>query len=263
MNPIGFEKGCLVNQNAEKIQEEADRAEKTAVPSVVRVKFPSHNRELDYFNDQFDLKVGDLVFVDGKLSGQRGRIVAVSKHFKIKIEDYKHVIGLADTCVNGQFRNAGSHLVTFDRRVLPYDQFRTWVLPPKDDDTEYFVHFDEESIDLNNSNAWPMHRDIMERGIDYYRDNRVLYLSLDGSRGRAIVDSTHPYEVEFSCDSEMIQTLSCDCPCGYHCKHEVAALLQLRETLEIINERYASDLSGSTYFAAVFTPLFCQHLLRQ
>ena len=256
MNPIGFAKECLANRNTEKAQEEASRAGKPAVPSVVRVKFHSCSRELDYFNDQFDLRPGDLVFVDGKLAGQRGRVTAVSRHFKIKADDYKRVIGLADIRVSGQFRSAGSHLVTFDRRALPYDQFRSWVLPPRDDDTEYFVRFDEEDIDLDHLDAWRVDPGVRERGIDYYRDNRVLYLCLDGRSGKAIVDGTQPYEVEFRYDGGMIPDLSCDCPCGYHCKHEVAALLQLRETLAIIREQSAADWPSGGCFAAVLAPLF-------
>ena len=256
MNPIGFAKECLAHRNAEKNHEAAAHAAKPAVPSVVRVKFHSCNRELDYFNDKFDLKEGDLVFVDGKLAGQRGRITAVSKHFKIKADDYKHVIGLADTCVSGRFLNAGSHLISFDRHALSYSQFRTWVLPPKDDDTEYFVSFEEKGIPIDHLDTWHVDPDIVDRGIDYYRDNRVLYISLDGSSGKAIVDGTRPYEVEFHYEDGMVTNLSCDCPCGYHCKHEVAALLQLRETLEIIKERYSAAWNSSDYFSAVFAPLF-------
>lgn len=257
MKPIDFSKECPKNQKAEEICEETVHpAGTTAVPSVVRIKFRSFNRELDYFNDKFDLKIGDLVFVDGKLAGQRGCVTAVSKHFKIKAEDYKQVIGLADTRISGQFLNAGSHLVTFDRSALSYRQFRTWVLPPMDDDTEYFVSFDEEGVALDNLNTWCFNSDIMKRGIDYYQDNHVLFISLDRDRGRAIVDGTRPYEVEFNYDNGLISGLSCDCPCGYHCKHEAAALLQLRDTLGIIEKRYAADWKRADYFAAVLTPVF-------
>ena len=256
MNPIGFEKEHLIHPTSASTCSDASHAAQAAIPSVVRVRFGSSSRELDYFNDKFDLTPGDLVFVDGKLAGQRGRIVAVSKHFKIKADDYKHVIGLADTDVCGQFCSAGSHLVTFDRAALPYRQFRSWVLPPKTDDTEYFVSFDEKATDLNQPSSWPIDTSIVQRGVDYYRDYRVQYLCLDGVEGKAIVDGTHPYEVAFHCDNGMITTLSCDCPCGFHCKHEVAALLQLQETLALVQERYAADWEAHGYFAAVLAPLF-------
>ena len=255
MNPIGFVKEFLTGKNEDAPCEESARAG-AAVPSVVRVKFCASGRELDYFNDRFDLRIGDLVFVSGKLAGQRGRVIAVSRHFKIRADDYQRVISLADTRVSGQFVNAASHLVTFDRRALSYSRFRTWVLPPVDDDDEYFISYDDDRIDLSGRDAWPFKPDIAERGADYYRDNRVPYLCLDGNRGRAIVDGSHPYEVEFDYAGGIVTNLACGCPCGYHCTHEFAALLQLRETLELIDKRCADDWPRGGYFAAVLAPLF-------
>ena len=89
------------------------------VKSVVRVHFPARNMTLSYYNDLFDLKVGDIVFVQGKLEGLRGRVVEVNYNFKIKISEYKRVIAVIDTTVNGQFFMTGSHFVTFDRVALP------------------------------------------------------------------------------------------------------------------------------------------------
>ena len=43
--------------------------------SVVQVAFPGRGSSLAYYNDQFDLRIGDIVYVDGKLEGQRGRVV--------------------------------------------------------------------------------------------------------------------------------------------------------------------------------------------
>ena len=256
MNPIGFAKEYSAQQSAAQAADTAAQAAQAAVPSIVRVRFPNFPHELDYFNDQFDLKRGDLVFVDGKLAGQRGRVVAVSTHFKIRAEDYKRVVSRADTRVSGEFRSALSHLVTFDPATLPYAQVRSWVLPRADEDTEYFVSFDEKGIDLNGSmRTWPFDPAIAKRGTDYYRENRVLYLCLDGTQGKAIVDGTRPYEVEFQYDGGIITHLSCNCPCGYHCKHEVATLLQLEETLDIIEAQYAGEWCSSGYFSAVLGSL--------
>lgn len=41
-----------------------------------------------YYNDRFDLRAGDIVFVGGKLEGLRGRVTAISTRFKIKAEYY-------------------------------------------------------------------------------------------------------------------------------------------------------------------------------
>ena len=75
--------------------------------SVVRVHFPARNMDLSYYNDAFDLKCGDIVFVEGKLEGLRGRVVDVAYNFKIKLSDYKKVISVADTNVRGEFFFAG------------------------------------------------------------------------------------------------------------------------------------------------------------
>ena len=99
-------------------------------------------------------------------------------------------------------------------------------------------------------------KEVFERGLDYYRENRVVYLCLDGGQGRAVVEGTKPYEVEFQYKNGQISNLFCDCPCGYTCKHEVAVLLQLRETLEVIEKKYADMWAGSDYFAIVFKPMF-------
>ena len=99
--------------------------------SVVRVHFPARNMDLSYYNDAFDLKCGDIVFVEGKLEGLRGRVVDVAYNFKIKLSDYKKVISVADTNVRGEFFFAGSHFVTFDRGTLPYEKVITWFKAPR------------------------------------------------------------------------------------------------------------------------------------
>ena len=75
--------------------------------SLVKVYFPQRGTNLSYFNDQFDLHVGDIVYVDGKLEGLQGRVTAVNYSFKIKLSDYKRVIAVADTHISGELRWAG------------------------------------------------------------------------------------------------------------------------------------------------------------
>ena len=93
--------------------------------------------------------------------------------------------------------------------------------------------------------------EIADRGHDYYTDNRVCYLCLDGNKGYAIVEGGHPYEVEFEFNTGEISNLVCNCFCSYPCKHEFAAMLQLRETLELLENTYAGEYEKSGYFAAI------------
>ena len=90
---------------------------------------------------------------------------------------------------------------------------------------------------------------IWERGMEYYVDNHVRYICVDTGRGKAIVESEHAYEVEFVFADGQIRNLICSCPCGYTCKHEVAAMMQLKETLELIEKHYADRYHG--YFVAI------------
>ena len=71
---IGFSADA---HKVENIAQDLPAAIHTSEPrkSVVRVHFPSRNMTLAYYNDRFDLQRGDLVFVDGKLEGLRGRVV--------------------------------------------------------------------------------------------------------------------------------------------------------------------------------------------
>ena len=220
--------------------------------SVVQVSFPGRGTALAYYNDQFDLRVGDLVYVDGKLEGQRGRIVEVNYNFKIKTSDYKRVIALVDTNVKGQFHNAGSHFVTFDPVAIPASKVVTWFKAPVKDDDVFVSGNDDSSFSLDNLKGMKVSATVAERGHEYYMENNVRYISIDCTRGFAIVEGSEPYEVEFEYRDGQISNLTCSCFCSYNCKHEFAAMLQLRETLELIEKHYANLHERTDYFAAVF-----------
>lgn len=227
--------------------------QQTATPkkSVVQVKFPGRGMALAYYNDLFDLHTGDWVYVDGKLEGQRGRVVEVNYNFKIKVSDYKHVIALVDTAVSGQFFMAGSHFVTFDPSALPVGKIATWFMAPAKDDDEYISGNDDASFQLKDLKGFELTSTIAERGHAYYMESRVRYICVDGTHGYAIVEGGNIYEVEFEYKSGEISNLTCSCFCGYNCKHEFATMLQLRETLELIEEQYADEYNRTHYFAAI------------
>lgn len=221
------------------------------VRSVVRVFFPASNTTLSYYNDAFDLKIGDIVFVDGKLEGERGRVAEVHYNFKIKPSEYKRVISVADTRVKGEFFFAGSHLIAFDPSALPYERVITWFKAPEKDGDEYIVGTDGTSFRLDDLTTMDVTRAVAERGEEYYGENKVCYICLDGIRGRAIVEGSTPYELEFEYQENEVRNLVCNCPCGCTCKHEFAAMLQLRETLGAIIKNYAAHYDQTGYFATI------------
>lgn len=98
--------------------------------SVVQVSFKESYNDLSYYNDQFDLKVGDLVYVEGKLEGKQGVVEEVNYNFKIKLSEYKRVIAVADTSVKGEFYMEGAQYITFEKNALPRQKIATWFFPP-------------------------------------------------------------------------------------------------------------------------------------
>lgn len=219
--------------------------------SVVQVRFPGKGMALSYYNDQFDLKLGDLVYVDGKLEGQLGRVVDISYNFKIKISEYKRIVAVCDTNIHGQFFMAGSHFVTFDPQALPAEQVSMWFKAPSKEDDEYVSGSDDTTFRLDDLKSMKVSEAVAERGHNYYIENRVRYICLNGTRGYAIVEGSEGYIVEFEYQEGEISNLICDCFCSYTCKHEFAAMLQLRETLDLIEKNYAEELSCTGYFAAI------------
>lgn len=235
------------NNNTEQIQQE------TIVPrkSLVQVYFPKRGIKCTYYNDQFDLHIGDLVYVDGKLEGLLGRVMSVNYTFKIKLSDYKRVIGLIDTKVHGKFYIAGSHLVTFEHQTLPIEKVRTWFMPPADEEEEVVTGSDDTSFVLEDFKGLKISKEIADRGHEYYLENRVKYICIDGVKGYAIVQGGENYEVEFEYDDGEIRNMTCSCFCSYTCKHEFAAMLQLKDLLEYVLGEYYEDYSNTKYFAAV------------
>lgn len=219
--------------------------------SVVQVYFADRHITLAYYNDRFDLHRGDMVYVEGKLEGMLGRITEVNYNFKIKMSDYKRVIAVADTEVHGKFFMAGSNLLTFDRKAIPSKKVKTWFMSPDKVDDEYACGNDGTTFRLDNLENVKVTPVVAERGQEYFDDNRVKYISLKGKKGYAIIEGSEAYEVEFEYNNGEISRLVCSCYCSYNCKHEYAAMLQLRQILEVIEKDHAEEYERTGFFAAV------------
>lgn len=110
-------------QRTEK-QNDAIQSRKTeAKESVVRVYFPARGFACSYYNDKFDLKKGDGVYVDGKLEGLLGFITEVSYCFKIRLSEYKRVIYRVDTEIRGKLYLLGDFFAAFDEDVIPKEKY--------------------------------------------------------------------------------------------------------------------------------------------
>jgi hypothetical protein len=224
--------------------------------SVVQVCFPETGRSLAYYNDRFDLKAGDRVYVSGKLEGVLGIVTSVNYNFRIRLSEYQKVIFQVNTRVHGRFYISASHFITFDPAALPAAQVTSWFRAPVGEGEEFASGNDDFSFSLEHLEEMKVTNAIAERGHDYFMENRVRYLCLDGTKGYAVVEGTKAYAVEFRYHDGEIQNLLCDCFCSYPCKHEFAAMLQLKETLGHIAKHYAHEYEQTGYFAAIAKETF-------
>ena len=88
--PIGF----AFNDESKKVEMEPLVQQATVpVKSLVQVYFPERKQTLTYFNDQFDLKRGDFVFVDGKL---KETLELIEKHYADLLHGYFSAIVKSD-----------------------------------------------------------------------------------------------------------------------------------------------------------------------
>ena len=260
---MAFKIGFQTDFPKDPIGAESSTPVMTTVPrkSVVEVAFFDEEVTYSYFNDRFALKVGDRVYVEGRLEGNIGRVVSVNYNFKIKLSDYKKVIALVDTEVHGTFFHSSTHMITFDPSVLPPQKASLWFKAPTDSEEEFVYSTDESTFLLEKLEGMKIISAILERGLDYYTHNRIPYLSLDGTHGYAIVKGSEAYEVEFEYARGEISNIVCSCFCGYHCKHEVAALLLLKELLDTIEEHYKTDYEQTHSFVAMDKEVLFSYVL--
>ena len=228
--------------------------------SLVRVWFPERRISLSYFNDQFNLKVGDLVFVEGSLAGYRGQVVEVAHTFKIKKSEYKKVIAVANTEISGEVFFAGKSIIALDEKVLPYEKVRSWFFPPVSEEEEEYeiVVGKEEEISLDTLEKMKIDPTIRSRGEDYFEDDRVAYIEIEDDELRAIVQGSKNYEVTCKILDGKVTELLCNCPYPGTCKHEYATLLFLKEVKKVMDEEYGDDFDFD-YLAMMPKSTFLEH----
>lgn len=253
-HPIGF---CVQPEAPEaEVHAPAAQPETAAVPSVVRVYFPERDRAYSYYNDRFDLHKGDFVYVSGKLAGLLGRVAAIDYNFRIRLADYERVIGAADRNVRGTFYVFGSHMLTLDHGALPYVQVRSWFFPPEAEGEFVTGRGPGPTYTLDFLDQVSLPGETAGKGHACYAEGRVVYLSVDGTQGHAIVQGSTPYELTFTYTGGTVSALTCTCYETGLCKHGAALLLQLRETVDFLREEHEEAFAASDRFAAVSKRIF-------
>ena len=234
----------------------------TARKSLVSVYFPKRELTLTYYNDQFGLEVGDIVYVDGKLEGMQGHVTEIKYSFSIKLSDYHKVIGVADRDIHGRYLSKKHYYLTFDREALPPEKIKTWFLPPaKPEGNEIVTSQDGSSFSLKDFTKAKIPAVILEKGFEYASELHVKYFAIYRDENSetiapimkvyAIVEGKETYEVEFILDGDNVIDITCSCYCFGVCKHEVAVLARVRELAEYIDKHYAEEFKDNGFAAAI------------
>ena len=231
MNNIGFMK--FGERKEQKEDTSVVRDLEVPVKSLVKVHFVSTGKELAYYNDQFALAEGDAVYVGGKMAGMIGVVTSVTTKFRIHSSDYQKVIAKLDLEFHGHFTRVQDKMICHDDIAISPAQFQSWITPPiekKDADEEDDVIIsgegDEISLEdiINNPNIT---QPILHRALDYCKQGLVRYICIENGVGRAFVEGTKWYRVDFQYENGRMSDIYCDCPYPDLCKHEVAVALNL------------------------------------
>lgn len=222
--------------------------EQKARKSVVEVYFCDRDAGYSYYNDKFDLKKGDCVWVEGKLEGLRGYVVSVNYNFKIDLSHYKKVIAVADRNINGEVFLTEDVCFSPCRDVLNFEKISSWYFPPAAENGEIVSGNDGETFDINALDKIKIPFSVKEKGFQYYAEKCVEYMEINEGRVRAVVVGSKPYLVEFEYRNGTVTMPVCDCYCSGWCKHGVAALLYLKNLLD--DEKFSENVEKG-YFAAL------------
>ena len=249
MRKIGFwaENEQSKEQKNETTQFKAEKTE--AKESVVRVYFPARGFACSYYNDKFDLKKGDGVYVDGKLDGLLGFITEVSYCFKIKLSEYKRVIYRVDTEIRGKLYLLGDFFAAFDEDVIPKEKILPWFVRPDIEDDVACSYGEGTEAELSDS----------EFTCDKLPLSSVIpYFCIDKSAVSAVVNmgngrSREMNEVEFTFDNVKARNMTCSCYEVGLCIHESTAVSALNGILAAIekNKEFAETYNKSGYIALI------------
>ena len=227
--------------------------------SLVKVTFKHSSYEPTYYNDKFNIEVGDKVYVEGKFEGEIGTVIEVNYNFKIKASEYKKVIAVADTSVRGMFSQHDLYMTTFDPSALPPEKVKLWFSSPLKENDEIISSSDNKSFELNNIkenfDEW-----VAIKGNSYYKAKNVLYFNFENNHVYAIVEGSKNYEIEFDYRDGVVSNLICSCFCTGNCKHEYAALMMLKDMLKLI-ENHSMTLCPPKNITAIRTDILFNYTI--
>ena len=218
--------------------------------TLVQVYFVAKDDAFLYLCEDIILHEGDHVYVSGKMKDTIGIVVDVRHQFKVRPSKYERVIAKVDTQLQGEFKIFNRLLLNFDRKSLGKEKISQWFFPPQGGEP-YISTYRPDSFPLDDLTQFPIEHARLERGLQYYKEQRVIYMCIDDRYGYAIVRGSEYYEVEFEYNNGIIEDISCSCYCDGHCKHEFAVLLELQYMLKIVEKEFKNEYIKNGYIAMI------------
>lgn len=229
--------------------------------TLVQVYFVAKDDVFLYLCEDIILHEGDHVYVSGKMKDTLGIVVDVRHQFKVRPSKYERVIAKIDTQLQGEFKIFNRLLLSFDRKSLGKEKISQWFFSPQGEEP-YISTYRPAPFPLDDLTQFPIEHARLERGLQYYKEQRVVYMCIDDRYGYAIVRGSEHYEVEFEYNNGIIEDISCNCYCDGHCKHEFAVLLELQYMLQIVESEFKNEYSKNRYVATIDKDMVWQMSVR-
>ena len=229
--------------------------------TLVQVYFVVIDDAFLFLCEDITLHEGDHVYVSGKMKDMLGIVVDVRHQFKVRPSKYERVIAKIDTQLQGEFKIFNRLLLSFDRKSLGKEKISQWFFPPQGEEP-YISTYRPAPFPLDDLTQFPIEHSRLERGLQYYKEQRVVYMCIDDRFGYAIVRGSEYYEVEFEYNNGIIEDISCSCYCDGHCKHEFAVLLELQYMLQIVEKEFKNEYSKNGYVATIDKDIVWQMSVR-
>ena len=229
--------------------------------TLVQVYFVAKDDAFLYLCEDITLHEGDHVYVSGKMKDMLGIVVDVRHQFKVRPSKYERVIAKIDTQLQGEFKIFNRLLLSFDRKSLGKEKISQWFFSPQGEEP-YISTYRPAPFPLDDLTQFPIEHARLERGLQYYKEQRVVYMCIDDRYGYAIVRGSEHYEVEFEYNNGIIEDISCNCYCDGHCKHEFAVLLELQYMLQIVESEFKNEYSKNRYVATIDKDMVWQMSVR-
>lgn len=253
---IGFQYEYGVNSSKENEKVVQRACEEEVRKSLVRVRFEERDYCLTYYNDEFDVHEGDVVYVDGKLWGTPGKVLDVRYDFRIRPRDFQKIIKVIRPMTRGSFVNWSMYTVTTDESVMMPKLARDLLYPPvlereEEEREDTHVKGEGNSSFYPREDGFPTTEETLAKGIEYVKKGYINYISYDHGKVTAYAVGRLFHEIEFTYEEGKVENITCTCYDFDHCKHEVASVVLLEAILDFLQEEWKVEFETSGYFAAL------------